>query len=275
MEPWNTQSAAAICERARSIRNNILRMITEAQSGHPGGSLSAVEILAVLYFMIMKVDPQNPQDPERDRFVLSKGHAAPVLYATLAEKGFFAQEELAGLRKLGSRLQGHPDMKSVPGVEMSTGSLGQGISASVGIALAARLDQKSYRVYTLLGDGELEEGQVWEAAMFASHYKLSNLTAIVDFNGLQIDGPISSVLSPLPIPDKWRSFGWHVIEADGHDPRAVYNAVQEAKSITDKPSVIIAKTLKGKGIGCMENAVDWHGKAPTAAECEQFLCELS
>lgn len=260
--------------RAKSIRRNIVSMVTEAKSGHPGGSLSAADILTVLYFAEMKVDPANPKDADRDRFVLSKGHGAPVLYATLAEKGFLPAEELLTLRKIDSRLQGHPEMKHIPGVDMSTGSLGQGLSAANGMALAGKLDARDYRVYALLGDGELEEGQIWEAAMFAAHYKLDNLTAFVDFNGLQIDGPVAEVMSPLPIPEKWQAFGWHVLVIDGHDYNAIYNAVQTAKTVKDKPTMIVAKTIKGKGVCQMENVADWHGKAPSREECTQFLAEL-
>jgi transketolase len=263
-----------LASRAKAVRRDIVSMVTEAKSGHPGGSLSAVEILVTLYFCEMKVDPHRLEDPERDRFVLSKGHAAPVLYATLAEKGFFAKEELKTLRKIDSRLQGHPDMKNIPGVEMSTGSLGQGLSAANGMALAAKIDGRKSRVFALLGDGELEEGQVWEAAMFAPHYKLDNLTAFVDFNGLQIDGPIKEVMSPLPIPEKWKAFGWNVIEIDGHDFEAIYEAIQTAKTVTGRPTMIVAHTVKGKGVCSMENIADWHGKAPTAEECARFLTEL-
>lgn len=260
--------------RAKSIRGNIVRMVTEAKSGHPGGSLSAADILAVLYFAEMNVDPAKPKDADRDRFVLSKGHAAPVLYATLAEKGFLPKEELLTLRKLNSRLQGHPEMKNIPGVDMSTGSLGQGLSAANGMALAGKLDARDYRVYALLGDGELEEGQVWEAAMFAAHYKLDNLTAFVDFNGLQIDGPVAEVMSPLPIPEKWQAFGWNVMVIDGHDYNAIYDAIQTAKTVKDKPTMIVAKTIKGKGVCQMENVAEWHGKAPSREECEKFLADL-
>lgn len=268
------QQLTELAGHAKSIRGNIVRMVTEAKSGHPGGSLSAADILSVLYFAEMKVDPANTKDPDRDRFVLSKGHAAPVLYATLAEKGFLPKEELLSLRKINSRLQGHPEMKNIPGVDMSTGSLGQGLSAASGMALAAKLDTRDYRVYALLGDGELEEGQVWEAAMFAPHYKLDNLTAFVDFNGLQIDGPISEVMSPLPIPEKWQAFGWNVIVIDGHDYNAIYDAIQTAKTVKDKPTMIVAKTIKGKGVSQMENKADWHGKAPSREECETFLAGL-
>ena len=250
-------------------------MVTEAKSGHPGGSLSAADIVTTLYFAEMKVDPSKPADPDRDRFVLSKGHAAPVLYAALAEKRFFSADEFMGLRKINSMLQGHPDMKGTPGVDMTTGSLGQGISAACGMALAGKIDNKQYRVFTMLGDGELEEGQVWEAAMFAAHYKLDNLTAFVDFNGLQIDGPVTEVMSPLPVPEKWRAFNWNVIEIDGHDYNAIYDAIQTAKTVKGKPTVIVAKTVKGKGVCKMENVADWHGKAPSKEECELFLQDLA
>jgi len=274
MEQLSSEKIVELSKQARVIRKHILNMITEAKSGHPGGSLSAVELLTVLYFSAMNIDPENSSDPNRDRFVLSKGHAAPVLYATLAERGYFSGEELSGLRKLGCRLQGHPDMKNIPGVDMSTGSLGQGLSAAAGMALAAQLGNRKYRVFALLGDGELEEGQIWEAAMFAAHYKLANLTAIVDYNGLQIDGPVAEVMSPLPIPDKWQAFGWQVIEIDGHDIQAIHQALQQAKTISDKPTIIVARTVKGKGISCMENVADWHGKAPTRDECRQYISEL-
>lgn len=260
---------------AKSIRSSIVKMVTEANSGHPGGSLSAADILTTLYFAEMNVDPKNPQKADRDLFVLSKGHAAPVLYATLAEKGFFPKEELLTLRKIDSRMQGHPSMKSLPGIDMSTGSLGQGLSVASGMALAARLDKSTNRVYALLGDGELEEGMVWEAAMFAPHYKLDNLTAFVDFNGLQIDGPVSEVMSPLPIPEKWKAFNWNVIEIDGHDISEIYDAIQAAKTVKGRPTMIVAKTVKGKGVCQMENVADWHGKAPSREQCELFLNQLN
>lgn len=260
--------------RATTVRRHILAMVTAAQSGHPGGSLSAADIVTTLYFALMRVDPARPDDPGRDRFVLCKGHAAPVLYAALAERGFFPVTELATLRRIDSRLQGHPDMKALPGLDMSTGSLGQGLSAANGMALAARLDGRDYRVYALLGDGELEEGQVWEAAMAAAHYHLDNVTAFVDFNGLQIDGPITQVMSPLPIADKWRAFGWHVLEIDGHDYRAIYQAARQAAAISGRPTAVICHTVKGRGVCEMENAVDWHGKAPTPAQCAAMLKEL-
>lgn len=269
---------AKLCEvadKAKAIRRHIITMVHKAQSGHPGGSLSAVEILTSLYFGVMRIDPHNPQWEERDRFVLCKGHAAPVLYATLAERGFFPVEELLTLRQINSRLQGHPDMKSTPGVDMSTGSLGQGLSAANGMALAAKLDHKDWRVYALMGDGEQQEGQVWEAAMAAAHYKLDNVTAFLDFNGLQIDGCVEQVLSPLPLVDKWQAFGWHVISVDGHDCQAIVNAVAEAKTILGKPTIIIARTIKGKGVCVMENVADWHGKAPNQAELETALKDLA
>jgi transketolase len=226
------KSLESLREITKAVREDIIRMLTESGSGHPGGSLSAVEIMTTLYFNEMNVDVQNPKNPNRDRFVLSKGHAAPVLYSVLAEKGFFNKEELMKLRKLGAMLQGHPNMTYIPGVDMSTGSLGQGISAAVGMALAGKLDKKSYRVYSLLGDGELEEGQVWEAAMSAAHYKLDNLTAFVDFNGLQIDGDVSEVMNPNPIADKFVAFGWNVIYLqDGHDLVAIKNAIEESKKL--------------------------------------------
>ncbi len=268
------EELSELASRAKAIRGNIVRMVTEAKSGHPGGSLSAADILSVLYFAEMNVDPSQTQNPDRDRFVLSKGHAAPVLYATLAEKGFFPKEELLSLRRINSRLQGHPEMKNIPGIDMSTGSLGQGLSAACGMALAGKLDARDYRVFALLGDGELEEGQIWEAAMFAAHYKLDNLTAFVDFNGLQIDGPVAEVLSPLPIPEKWQAFGWNVLIIDGHNYNEIYDAIQTAKTVKGKPTMIVAKTVKGKGVSQMENIADWHGKAPSREECETFLAAI-
>jgi transketolase len=274
-EKLTPETLAELARRAKAVRRSILEMVTAAKSGHPGGSLSAADILVTLYFAVLKVDPATPADPDRDRFVLSKGHAAPVLYATLAERGYLPHSELTSLRRIDSRLQGHPEMKNIPGVDMSTGSLGQGLSAANGMALAGRLKGKDYRVYALLGDGELEEGQVWEAAMFAAHYKLDNVTAFVDNNGLQIDGPINEVLSPLPIAEKWQAFGWNVLEIDGHDHEAIYQAIETAKTVKGKPTVIVAHTIKGRGVGSMENVVDWHGKAPSAEECAKFIGELS
>lgn len=261
-------------EKARRIRENIIVMLGQAGSGHTGGSLSAADIMACLYFWEMNIDPQNPQWPDRDRFVLSKGHAAPVLYATLAEKGFFPEEWLQTLRQIGSPLQGHPDMRKLAGVEASTGSLGQGISWAVGMALAARLDKKSHRVYTLLGDGELEEGMVWEATMAAAHYKLDNLVLIVDYNGLQIDGPISQVMSPEPIAEKFAAFGCYVVEIDGHNIGQIMAALNAARQTKGQPTAIIARTVKGKGCSFMENRVEWHGVAPKPEEVEKALLEL-
>ncbi len=263
-----------IAKHALNIRKNILKMLCEAKSGHPGGSLSATDIMAVLYFGHMNIDPKNYTDPNRDRFVLSKGHAAPVLYATLAEKGFFPEEELMTLRKLGSRLQGHPDMKKLPYVEMSTGSLGQGLSAAAGMAVSGIVDKKDYYTYVMLGDGEIQEGQIWEAAMFSAHYKLSNLIAILDYNSLQIDGDIRDIMNPNPIPEKWEAFGWHVQNIDGHDLKQVCDAITKAKEEKNKPSIIIAKTIKGKGVSFMENKVGWHGSAPCEEQTEKAIAEL-
>ncbi|MCF0147447.1 MAG: transketolase [Clostridium sp.] len=259
---------------AKVVRKDIISMLTESRSGHPGGSLSAADILTTLYFGEMNIDPKNPKDDNRDRFVLSKGHAAPVLYSVLARRGYFPVEELNTLRKINSRLQGHPSMKCLPGVDMSTGSLGQGISVSVGMALAGKIDNKNYRVYTLLGDGELEEGQVWEAAMSAAHYKLGNLTAFVDFNGLQIDGDITKVMNPSPIDKKFEAFGWNVLVIDGHDIEAIQDAIEKGRNSKDKPTVIICKTVKGKGVSFMENQAGWHGTAPSKEQCEQALSEI-
>lgn len=261
-------------EQAKQIRRDIVNMVGTAKSGHPGGSLSATEIVTYLYFEEMNVDPSNPKWAERDRFVLSKGHAAPVLYATLAHRGFFPVEELGTLRKLGSHLQGHPDMKKVPGVDMSTGSLGTGISAAVGMALACQLDKKENYVYAVLGDGEIQEGQVWEAAMAAAHYKLDHLIVFVDNNGLQIDGNIDDVMSPNPIDAKFAAFGWHVQVIDGHDFQQIADAVANAKAEKGKPSVIVAKTVKGKGVSYMENQAGWHGSAPNAEQVAQAMEDL-
>lgn len=259
---------------ARRIRRHIVQMVTEAKSGHPGGSLSAVEIVTALYFDAMNIKPENPRWEDRDRFVLSKGHAAPVLYAALAERGYFPVEELIKLRKTGAMLQGHPDMKGTPGVDMSTGSLGQGLSAANGMAIAGKLDNKDYRVYAILGDGEIQEGQIWEAAMAAAHYKLDNLTAFVDFNGLQIDGCVTEVMNPEPVTDKFRAFGWEVLSVDGHNMDEIKEAIEKAKGIKGKPTAIIAKTVKGKGVSFMENQCGWHGAAPSKEQCESALCEL-
>ncbi len=259
---------------ANEIRKSIITAVHSAKSGHPGGSLSAAEIFTYLYFEEMNVDPANPQMRDRDRFVLSKGHTAPGLYGALAEKGFFPKEDLITLRHVGSYLQGHPDMKRVPGVDMSSGSLGQGISAAVGMAVAAKLDKKDYRVYTLLGDGEIQEGQVWEAAMWAGYRKLDNLVVIIDNNNLQIDGPIDEVCSPYPIDKKFEAFNFHVITIDGNDFDQIRAAFAEAKTVKGMPTAIIAKTVKGKGVSFMENAVDWHGKGPNDEEFAIAMEEL-
>jgi len=263
-----------LTEIARNIRRDIITMIYEAGSGHPGGSLSAVEIITALYFHKMNIDPQNPKWEERDKFILSKGHGAPVLYAALARRGFFPVEELHNLRKINSMLQGHPDMKGTPGVEMSTGSLGQGFSSSIGMALANRLDKRKGRIYVLLGDGEINEGIVWEAAMAAAHYKLDNLTAILDYNGLQIDGKNDEVMNIKPVDEKFRSFGWNVLVIDGHNFEEIFEAFRAAEETKGKPTLIIAKTIKGKGVSYMENKVDWHGSAPNKEQMEIALREL-
>ncbi|TDA65841.1 MAG: transketolase [Clostridia bacterium] len=269
-----SEDLAALAERARVIRRHIVRMITRAGSGHPGGSLSAADIVTTLYFHELRLDPRRPDWPERDRFILSKGHAAPVLYAALAERGFFPVEELDTLRQLGSRLQGHPDLRKLPGVEMSTGSLGQGLAVGNGMALAARLDGRDSRVYVLLGDGEVEEGMVWEAAMASSHYRLDNLVAMLDHNRLQIDGPVAEVMSPEPLAEKWRAFGWHVLPIDGHDFSQIVAALTRARSLKGRPTMIVCETVKGKGVSFMENQVEWHGTAPKEEELARALEEL-
>lgn len=268
------QKKLDLMKKAACIRKYIIEEVFSAKSGHPGGSLSCTDIFTVLYFDEMRVDVNNPKWPDRDRFVLSKGHCAPALYATLAVKGFFPEKDLFTLRKMDSYLEGHPSMTYVPGVDMSTGSLGQGISAAVGMALAGKIDKKAYRVYSILGDGELQEGQVWEAAMSAAHYKLDNLTAFVDYNGLQIDGPIRDVMSPEPIADKFTAFGWHVITIDGHDVAAIKEAIEQAKTVEGKPTVIVCNTVKGKGVSFMENNVAWHGSAPNQEQRDQAIAEL-
>lgn len=261
-------------DKANAIRRHIIAMLGEAGSGHPGGSLSCADIMAALYFREMNVKPEDPHWPDRDRFVMSKGHAAPALYATLALRGFFPEEELKTLRKLGSRLQGHPDMKVTPGVDASTGSLGQGLSLANGMAIAAKLDGKDYRVYVILGDGEVEEGQVWEAAMTAYHRRLDNLVAFLDYNRLQIDGDVKDVKSLDDLPAKWRAFGWHVIEIDGHDMEAILRALDEARMAKGRPTMIVAHTIKGRGVSFMENQAGWHGTAPNKDQVAQALSEL-
>lgn len=261
-------------EIARKLRVHILRMVGAAGSGHPGGSLSAVEIVTALFFHVMQLNPDDPGWEDRDRFVLSKGHAAPVLYAALAERGFFDPAELLNLRKLHGFLQGHPSRKDTPGVEVSTGSLGQGLAMANGMALAGKVDGRSFRVYALLGDGESQEGMVWEAAMAAAHYRLDNLTAFLDFNKLQIDGPVAEVMGIEPLREKWMAFGWNVLEVPGHDLGEIIAATEEAQSLRGKPTMIIASTIKGKGVSFMENEVDWHGRAPNKEQVETALREL-
>ncbi len=259
---------------AAEIRLGALEAVFSASSGHPGGSLSIADVMAYLYFEEMHIDPKNPRWEDRDRLVQSKGHTSPALYATLAQRGFFPREDLKTFRQADSYLQGHPDMKHIPGVDMSTGSLGQGVSAACGMALAAKLRGKTYRTYAIVGDGECEEGQVWEAAMFAAHKKLDNLCFFVDFNGLQIDGPITEVVNPTPIDQKFESFGWNVIVIDGHDFTQIDAAVQKAKSCQGKPTMILCKTVKGKGVSFMENNVKWHGAAPNAEQYAQAVAEI-
>ena len=264
---------------ARNIRRNIIRQVSNAKSGHPGGSLGAAEIVTLLFFEIMDITPENAtretlEIPDRDRFVLSKGHTSPLLYAALAEKGIIPEEELLTFRKVNSRLQGHPNMNLTPGVDMSTGSLGQGLAAADGMAIANKLAGKNHRIYCLIGDGECEEGEIWEAAMAAAHYKSDNLCAIIDVNGLQIDGRTADVIGPEPFDEKFKAFGWHVINVDGHDYDALRAAFEEAKNTKGKPTALIAKTVKGKGVSFMENQASWHGVAPNAEQTEIALKEL-
>ena len=267
----NTAELSSVCKQ---VRRDIINMIANAGSGHPGGSLSMVELMTSVFYNHMRIDPQNPKDPNRDRFVLSKGHAAPCYYAVLAELGFISRDEFANFRQLHSILQGHPDCKKVPGVDASTGSLGQGCSIAVGMALGAKQLGKDTKVYTILGDGECQEGQIWEAFMAANHYKLDNLTIIIDNNGLQIDGNVEKVMSPYPIDAKLEAFGFHVRTIDGHDFDAIAAALDEAKTVKGKPSAIILKTVKGKGVSFMENVAGWHGVAPNDEQYEQAMAEL-
>ena len=267
-------STTELREMAKKLRRHVITMITTAGSGHPGGSLSAADIITTLYFKVLRHNPQDPQWPDRDRFILSKGHAAPILYATLAETGYFPVAELATLRRLNSHLQGHADRKFTRGVEMSSGSLGMGLSFAIGVALAARLDSRAYRTYVLLSDGECEEGQTWEAALAAAQFKLDNLTAIVDYNGMQLSGWTRDIMNLEPFTQKWQAFGWHTINVDGHDSDQILSGYQEAENTKGKPAVIIAHTIKGKGVSFMENNVLFHGKAPTREEAEKALKEL-
>jgi len=268
-------SVSALREMARRLRRHVITMTAAAGSGHPGGSLSAADIVATLYFKVMRHDPANPQWEDRDRFILSKGHSAPVLYAALAESGYFPTEQLSTLRKADSCLQGHTDRNLTPGVEMTAGSLGMGLSFGIGVALAARLDHRGYRTYVLLGDGECQEGQIWEAALSAAQFKLDNLTAIVDYNEMQLSGWTREIMNLDPLDKKWQAFGWHTTDINGHDCDQILAALQEARSTRGKPTVIIAHTVKGKGVSFMENNVRFHGKAPTPEEAERALRELS
>ncbi len=270
----NTTRKTELAIIANKVRKNALTAVYSAASGHPGGSLSIADLLTLLYFEAMNIDPKNPKNPDRDRFVLSKGHTAPALYSVLAERGFFPTEDIKTFRRIDSYLQGHPDMNKVPGVDMSTGSLGQGVSAAGGMALAAKLDNKDYRVYTVLGDGELEEGQVWEQAMFAAHYKLDNLTAFIDFNGLQIDGDVTEVMNPTPIDKKFEAFGWNVVVCDAHSFDELEAAVENAKAAKGKPTAVIMKSIKGKNVSFMENNAAWHGSAPNEEQYNQAIAEL-
>ncbi len=268
------ETLALLKQEATNIRLGILHGVHAAASGHPGGSLSIADIMAYLYFSEMRIDPTDPHMEDRDRFVLSKGHAAPALYATLARRGFFPYEELTNLRRVDSFLQGHPDMKHIPGVDMSTGSLGQGISAAVGMALSAKIDHKDYRVYTIVGDGESEEGQVWEALMFAARHDLDNLCVIIDYNGLQIDGPVADIVNPAPYEDKLTAFGFHVITVDAHDFGQLEAAFDGARAAVGKPTAIVARSIKGKGVSFMENQVKWHGSAPNDEQYATAVAEL-
>ena len=265
---------SSLTSKAADLRRTVIDMIYCAQSGHPGGSLSAADLVAALVFHKLRIDPANPQWPERDRFILSKGHAAPLLYAALALRGFFPLEELKTLRTLDSRLQGHPDRLKTPGVDMTAGALGHGLAVGAGLALTARMDSQDYHTYVVLGDGELQAGVIWEGALFAAKYHLDNLTAIVDYNGVQLDGLVRDIMPLEPIVDKWRSFGWHVIELHGHNMRQIVDALDEADDIHGQPTVLIAHTTKGKGVSFMENQCGWHGRAPTLEQCQQAFCEL-
>jgi len=275
IKPFSPLSTNELHVMARKLRRDIITMIATAGSGHPGGSLSAVEIITALYFRMMRHSPSDPNWRDRDRFILSKGHAAPALYAALAESGYFPVSELSTLRKLGSRLQGHADRTATPGVEMSSGSLGQGLSFAIGIALAARLNAQDYRVYVLIGGGECNEGQVWEAAMAASHFKLDNMVAFIDHNELQLDGTNENIMGIEPLGAKWNAFGWHVIDLDGHNISEILSALEEAKNIKGQPTAIVAHTVKGKGVSFMENNVDFHGKTPNPEETKKALQELA
>lgn len=270
----NAEKVKELKLHAANVRKMAIEAVYSANSGHPGGSLSAADIITYLYMEEMNIDPKNPKNPDRDRFVLSKGHCSPALYAALAERGFIPKEDIKTFRHIDSYLQGHPDMKGVKGVDMSTGSLGQGISAACGMAECAKLDNKDYRVYVVMGDGESEEGQVWEAAMFAAHYKLDNLTVFLDFNGLQIDGDVRDVMNPTPLDKKFEAFNWNVLHIDAHNFEEIETAVNDAKATKGKPTLILAKSIKGKGVSFMENKAEWHGAAPKKEQYEQAMEEL-
>jgi transketolase len=274
MVAYPTDVIAELERKANLIRSHVIRMTRSAGSGHPGGSLSSTDIISALFFKVMNHRSSDPNWEDRDRFVLSKGHAAPAYYAALAESGYFPIDELSTLRKLNSRLQGHPSKNKLPGVEMSTGSLGQGLSVANGMALAAKLDRKTHRIYCICGDGEMQSGQIWEAAMLGAHFELDNVTAFVDRNMLQIDGPTEKIMSIEPLADKWKAFGWHVIEIDGHDMRQILDACDRAKETRGKPTMVIAHTVKGKGVSFMENALSFHGKPPNEEETKKALKEL-
>ena len=271
----NKQRLLELKKIATDIRIGAVEAVYNAKSGHPGGALSAADIMACLYFSELRINVENPTDPNRDRFVLSKGHSCPALYSAMAHKGYFPVEDLKGFRHLGTAVQGHPDMKSIKGIDMSAGSLGQGFSCACGMALAGKLDNKDYRVYSMIGDGESQEGQIWEAIMFASHYKLDNLCLIIDNNGLQIDGRVEDVMNTMPYEPKLEAFGWNVITIDGHDIEQILDAFNSARTVKGKPTAIVAKTVKGKGVSFMENEAGWHGKAPNDAEYEKAIAELN
>ena len=271
----NKEKLLELKKIATDIRIGAVEAVYNAKSGHPGGALSASDIMACLYFSELRINVENPTDPDRDRFVLSKGHSCPALYSAMAHKGFFPVEDLKGFRHLGTAVQGHPDMKSIKGIDMSAGSLGQGFSCACGMALAGKIDNKDYRVYSMIGDGESQEGQIWEAIMFASHYKLDNLCLIIDNNGLQIDGRVEDVMNTMPYEPKLEAFGWNVITIDGHDIEQILDAFSSAKTVKGKPTAIVAKTVKGKGVSFMENEAGWHGKAPNDAEYEKAMAELT
>ncbi|MFA5356503.1 MAG: transketolase [Candidatus Omnitrophota bacterium] len=271
--PYTDTEVKELVEKAKQVRRLIVRMLAKAGSGHPGGSLSSADMVTALYFKVMRHRPKEPLWADRDRFHMSKGHCCPLWYSVLAESGYFPIEKLWSLRQLGSILQGHPDRRT-PGVTVASGSLGQGLSVSLGMSLAAKLDKKDYRVYCLLGDGETQEGNIWEAAMATSHYKCDNLCAMLDYNGFQIDGKTSDIMNLEPVPDKWKAFGWHTVQIDGHNMKEILSAYEEAEATKGKPTIIIARTIKGKGVSFMENVVDFHGRAPTQEEAEQALKEL-